>query len=265
MKLPGTIAILVIVNYLLTSFLPKSLPKNAGISRNDTIIIKDYGNQTVSTSYEHGKRNGKEIVIFKNGDTSIIRDYKNDLLDGLTITFYPHNKIGSMGTYEEGFRVGSFKNFDTSGNLQVETFFDGKSRFDDNLWSGRQIFYERGTIIFTQFWEHGRRTNIVISDQKLYSEYKTHNMAPGYKLFDETCAQCHSLKIQIVGPSLSGIGQIRNRDWPMQFVRNGDSLMKGGDSLAGNVYRKYGKVAHPDFSYLTRKDIEAILDYIKEH
>ena len=146
MKIIVTIGLLIL---LMSSFLGKSRFANAGIGFNDTVIVKDYGYETVTTTYLDGKKNGKEFVIFQNGDTFEIRNFKNDLFDGPVVTFYPHHIIGSIRSYKEGYAVGSFKNFDTAGNLQIETFFDGRYRPGIDLWSGRQNFYERSRLVFT--------------------------------------------------------------------------------------------------------------------
>jgi len=268
MKITVTISLLLLTTYLLSSFISRSFSENKGFDRiitNDTLIIQDYGYQTVTTNYEDGKKNGKETAIFTNGDTFEIRNFKNNMLDGQVTTFFPHNRIGAIRSFKEGFRSGIFKTFDTLGNLKTETSFDGKYRSDDNLWSGTEIFYKDGKIIFSQIWEHGRRTRIIVHDQTLYSEYKANDISLGHKLFIETCTACHSLKVEIVGPALSGIEQIRNREWLVSFVRNGNELMKSGDSLSISTYRKYQNIEHPDNSYLTRSDIEAILDYIRDN
>ncbi len=74
---------------------------NGKATRGDTsIVTTDNGPQTTTTSYTGGKKNGPETVVFKNGDTFEIRNYKNDLYDGSITTFYPNHKVGAIRFYK---------------------------------------------------------------------------------------------------------------------------------------------------------------------
>lgn len=258
MKFIVTIALMVFTTIISRSPFSRTRLGIEKITASDTTVIVDEGYRIVTTNYENGKKNGKEVIVLKNGDTSEIWTFKDDSLDGQEISYYPHNKVGIIGYYKGNVKIGNWKAFDTSGNLNTEAFFNGKG-----LWPAKENFYSGNKAIFTQIWENGRRTKIVIHDQPLYNEYKLTDMSLGHKIFNETCAACHSLKTKIIGPPLGGITQIRDRKWLLGFIRNANKMIKNNDPLSNRIYNEYEKIEHPNYSYLTPSDVEAVLDYIE--
>ena len=256
MKFVATITLALLTTYLFNSSLSRSHIEIKN-SASDTTIIADEGYRTVITNYENGKKNGKEVIVFKNGDTSKIWTFKNDSLEGQEVSFYAHNKVCQKGNYKTNLRTGIWQEFDTLGNLITEVSYNGK-----DLWPEKETFYRDNQIIFTQIWGNGRRTKIIIHDQRLYNEYELTDSSLGHKIFNETCATCHSLKGKIIGPALFDVTQIRQREWLVEFIRDAREMRKNNDSLSNTIYVQYEKMEHPNYSYLTRGDIEAVLDYI---
>jgi cytochrome c551/c552 len=85
----------------------------------------------------------------------------------------------------------------------------------------------------------------------------------GGQLFKENCKACHKLFEDAVGPSLSGITSRRPKKWLYAFVKNSDSLIRSGDTMAINIYTKYGKCIMTSFPTFTESEIDSIFIYIE--
>lgn len=74
--------------------------------------------------YKNGHKHGKFFIF--NGDYLVKEDhYKDDLLEGISITYYPNSSnIFTIGDYFAGDKKGVWKQFDTDGNLLKEEYFE---------------------------------------------------------------------------------------------------------------------------------------------
>jgi cytochrome c551/c552 len=84
----------------------------------------------------------------------------------------------------------------------------------------------------------------------------------GHAIFTANCASCHALDKALTGPALRGVedrwpSRAKIHDW----VHNPPGFMKT-DAYTSDLKKKYG-IVMTAFPQLTDKDIDAVLDYIK--
>ncbi len=94
----------------------------------------------------------------------------------------------------------------------------------------------------------------------MYAEEWSH---PGRTIFSNNCMVCHSFDDTIIGPPLNQITGLKPDEWTRQMIRNGHKLMQAGDTYALKQYEVFGRVAHPDFEYLSEKEISQLIEYLK--
>ena len=85
----------------------------------------------------------------------------------------------------------------------------------------------------------------------------------GKELFDANCARCHALDRDMTGPSLRGFANREpwvDRELIYEWIRNSVEFKKKYSELRDVVDKTATEM--PSFSYLTKDDIDAILDYL---
>ena len=230
---------------------------------NDTTIITDNGFVKFITPYRYGLKHGTEYRIYNNGDTMEVISYRMGKYDGKAIAFYESNRVATIRYFKDNYKTGEWLHYDTLGRLKAKTTFDRPYLNDEARWSGKEVFYEAGKSIFTQVWTNGRRSAVLIHDALLYENFKKTDKPLGAKIFMEECASCHAIKRELVGPALANSFSTRSKDWLIKFSRNGDAVYKAGDKVAKQLYEKYNMLRHPDFTYLTKGDIEEVIKYVR--
>ena len=145
-----------------------------------------------------------------------------------------------------------------------QTTFDSLYHNEDPRWSGKVTTFEANKPVFTQVWTNGRRSDIVVHNSTLYAAYKAKDISLGTKLYNEECASCHTISRELVGPALAESFNKRQQDWLIKFILNGDALYQAGDTTVKSLYKKYGQIKHPDFSYLKNSDVEAIIQFVRK-
>jgi len=93
--------------------------------------------------------------------------------------------------------------------------------------------------------------------------FSTPPLDEGKALFTSRCASCHNVNKIVVGPALAGVSERRTEDWIIHFVHSSQSVIKGGDQKAIELYEKFNKVPMPDHLDLSAESIKDILAYIK--
>jgi cytochrome c2 len=73
----------------------------------------------------------------------------------------------------------------------------------------------------------------------------------GKALFTTRCASCHNVNKVVVGPALAGVSERHTEDWIVHFVHSSQTLIKGGDKPAIDLYEKFNKVPMPDHTDLS--------------
>jgi mono/diheme cytochrome c family protein len=87
--------------------------------------------------------------------------------------------------------------------------------------------------------------------------------AKGLTLFQQNCASCHAMKIDLVGPALAGVTtRWTDKQKLYSFIRNAPEVVKQ-DKYAKELFEKYNGTAMTSFPNLTDADIDAILSYIE--
>ena len=85
----------------------------------------------------------------------------------------------------------------------------------------------------------------------------------GKLIFTSRCASCHNVNKIVVGPALAGVSERHPEDWIVKFVHSSQTVIKGGDKAAIDLYEKFNKVPMPDHPDLSTDNIKSILAYIK--
>lgn len=85
----------------------------------------------------------------------------------------------------------------------------------------------------------------------------------GKSIFTSRCAACHNVNKVLTGPALAGVDQRRSIDWIIKFVQSSQSVIKGGDKVAADLFQKFNKVVMPDHTDLTSDNIKSVVEYIK--
>jgi uncharacterized protein len=67
--------------------------------------------------YLNGKRTGKWLYYYPNGQIENIEFNKNGLVDGEFISYHDNGKLSAKGRYEKGNRVGIFHVYNDKGEL----------------------------------------------------------------------------------------------------------------------------------------------------
>jgi len=81
-------------------------------------------------------------------------------------------------------------------------------------------------------------------------------------VFRSRCAACHTFGQGVkVGPDLKGVTTRRQRPWLIDFIRSSSQAIRRGDPLAVALFRQFNHERMPDWSDLSPRQIEGILDY----
>jgi mono/diheme cytochrome c family protein len=81
--------------------------------------------------------------------------------------------------------------------------------------------------------------------------------------FNKRCTACHTYGHGIkVGPDLKGVNDRRKRDWLVKFIHGSSMVIKSGDPTATKLFAEFKQQRMPDWTDLSEKQINDILDYI---
>lgn len=91
------------------------------------------------------------------------------------------------------------------------------------------------------------------------------NAQDGKALFTQNCAVCHAVDKKLTGPALQGVEERWNSDRKKlhAWIHNSPAFLKTGDAYANKLFADNNKIAMSTFPNLSDKDVDAILDYIK--
>ena len=84
----------------------------------------------------------------------------------------------------------------------------------------------------------------------------------GSKIFQASCASCHSLEGPSIGPPLAWITQRRNKQWLIDFTRNNARMLWRGDAYTCFLFNRYDKTPMNPFPNLSDSDLEGVFSYI---
>jgi mono/diheme cytochrome c family protein len=82
-------------------------------------------------------------------------------------------------------------------------------------------------------------------------------------VFEKQCSSCHSIGGgDDVGPDLKGVMERRKPEWLMRFIRESQSVIASGDSVAVDLFEKFRRKKMPDQDF-SDAEVLVLLDYIK--
>jgi cytochrome c2 len=82
------------------------------------------------------------------------------------------------------------------------------------------------------------------------------------KIFNQRCTACHNYGKGVkVGPDLKGVTTRRERPWLLKFIRSSQTVIKGGDPVAQQLFAQFKQQRMPDWTDLSEQQITGILDW----
>lgn len=89
-----------------------------------------------------GKKNGEWKTYFISGQLSNIKNYRNDTLHGVQISFYPDRQLKWKSYYNKGIKVGSSFFYHNNGQVNLEEYRDSIGRKQGVF----KVYYSNGQI-----------------------------------------------------------------------------------------------------------------------
>lgn len=88
----------------------------------------------------------------------------------------------------------------------------------------------------------------------------------GKNLFQSNCQSCHAIQKDLTGPALANIenrAPWTDRQNLIRWVKNSMSMVNEF-GYTKQLFEQYNRLPMPSFNHLSDKEIESILDYVKE-
>lgn len=86
-------------------------------------------------------------------------------------------------------------------------------------------------------------------------------VARGHAIFNQTCAACHTIDQDAIGPALGGVTDQVSAEWLATFIRDPKTVIESGDARAKALFEKY-KTIMPSFAYYNKDEIDGIIAYL---
>ncbi len=86
-------------------------------------------------------------------------------------------------------------------------------------------------------------------------------VARGHAIFNQTCAACHTIDQDAIGPALGGVTEQVSPEWLATFIRDPKTVIESGDVRAKALFEKY-KTIMPSFAYYNKEEIDGIIAYL---
>jgi antitoxin component YwqK of YwqJK toxin-antitoxin module len=124
-----------------------------------TYYHKHYPTKTMEIEMKRGKRNGKMIKRYFDGNVEMTAFYKNDLLEGKEAFFYKNGNPSMEAHYTKGLKNGPVTSWYYNGVMKesgafVNDMFDG-------VWEN---YDERGLLIGEGVFDNGTGKRIIYDD-----------------------------------------------------------------------------------------------------
>lgn len=212
---------------------------------------------------------GEDLSYYHDGSIKTYKLWEYAVPEGRAYSNYENGKLEHEEFYNNRQKTGSWKYFSSNGELLREYLYEGYS----NAWNSKADnvtvrHYNSGRLAYTEIYKKGK---LIQSDRRVVSTKgvtvaagRDSSITDGKKLFEMKCAVCHSFDKDGYGPSLGNVIQRRSVPWLRQMIYNGMKLVEDGDKTALALYNKYGKKKHLNFEYLTAKQVQAIIDFLKK-
>jgi len=206
-----------------------------------------------------------DTSFYTNGETASYRHYKNGILSGRAFGNYKTGRLAYERFYANGYKAGTWKEFDEDGLLKTEEIFNqGTTAWDSNDDNAVVKVYNHGKLAYITTLSEGKTTDERVINKQETREIKNGLLPLGKRIFVQNCASCHRMDKDVVGPKLQGVVQKRSTKWLKQMIINGDALKESGDKDAIDLYQQWHQIAHPHFERLSPKELAALIQYIKK-
>lgn len=86
----------------------------------------------------------------------------------------------------------------------------------------------------------------------------------GESLFKANCAACHKLDKKLIGPALRKVGERRDMDWLIAWIKDNNALRASGDADAIAIFEEYGGSPMTPFPQLSDDQIKNIVKYLDQ-
>ena len=86
-------------------------------------------------------------------------------------------------------------------------------------------------------------------------------VARGHAIFNQTCAACHTIDQDAIGPALGGVTEQVSPEWLATFIRDPKTVIESGDVRAKALFEKY-KTIMTSFAYYNKEEIDGIIAYL---
>jgi antitoxin component YwqK of YwqJK toxin-antitoxin module len=103
------------------------------------LFYNSRGQVIMRQHYEQGKREGRSVKFFPNGDTSHVTTWQDGAKHGIHKQYFPNGQIKLRAHYDQGELEGSFAIFFPEGYKEIE------GSYQNNLRHGRWVYYENRT------------------------------------------------------------------------------------------------------------------------
>jgi antitoxin component YwqK of YwqJK toxin-antitoxin module len=103
-------------------------------------------------NYFAGEKHGKQVFYSKKGDTTLVENYQNGILEGVKKKYYPGSKIKEVIHYKKGLMDGEFLYYNQEGKvLEKLNYTEGKKNGECSY------FYSDGKMLKTENWILGAK------------------------------------------------------------------------------------------------------------
>lgn len=87
----------------------------------------------------------------------------------------------------------------------------------------------------------------------------------GATLFSNNCGTCHRVDVDLTGPALKGIeDRVKDKALLHAWIKNSPAVLASGNKYFNDLFAKWNRTAMTPMTHLGDKEIDAILQYIKD-
>ena len=207
---------------------------------------------------------GEDLSWYHDGSVKAYKLWKAAVPEGRAYGNHPNGKLAYEEFYKEQYKAGTWRYYDQKGVRIREFIYPVRSnKWDSKKEDVTRRYYAAGKLLYTEEWKAGK---LVRSDGKktVVKAVPKTELTDGKELFRLKCAACHAKDKDGYGPALKDVVKKRNKDWLYMMIRNGMKLVEAGDKDAVALYNHWGKKKHLNMEYLSNKQVQAIIDYLKK-
>ncbi len=105
-------------------------------------------------NYKNGLLNGKSVVFYPSGHVLEVLTFENNLQEGPYVQYFDEGGIKEEGTYKNGMLQDTLTVYEPDGKIAAQCFYV------DDLKEGNLVYYANGRPKDTLTFRHGRCTNM---------------------------------------------------------------------------------------------------------